>query len=154
MEIFEKPIGRFVKDISSVPKYERRNSHIGRAVNENFRIAQPLEGFAELREMGFGGVFEIDRDMDVLNPEGLKARALIRQGIFDSMGRQVDHVPVARVPHALQLRFCGLPTRQNRIRDRQDVEDPFEGRPRKVKGRVARNECREVARRGFQSRAH
>lgn len=78
MEIFEKPIGRFVKDISSVPKYERRNSHIGRAVNENFCIAQPLEGFAELREMGLGRVFEIDRDVGVLNPEGLKARAFIR----------------------------------------------------------------------------
>ena len=71
---------------------ESRDPVIGDAVHMHRDILQLLHDGAELPEVLFGRVLEIDRDVDVLHAEPADARSLVGQRLLVRVEREIDDV--------------------------------------------------------------
>ena len=112
----------FAQYISAISKEKSGDAHVRCAMNEHGFVTQVCHRSTELCEVFFGRVSKIDRDVCVLDSERLEGCAFIGQRILRVVWSEVDHVVNACVLDVLKLPFCGLPTREDRVADRQEVE--------------------------------
>lgn len=85
-----------------------RDAVIGDAMHMHGRIGRGGEGGAELREIRLGGVFEIDGDVDVAQPQRGTACGLVGQGFFMGVQPEIDDMGDTQGGQAGELRFRGL----------------------------------------------
>ena len=108
-EIAGQRLGRLVQDVAAVTEDEGRNTHVGRAMYEYGLRAHVLHRIAELQEIFFSRLLEIDGDVNVFDSQGIQKFSFVGQCILGVMGSEVDYMQIPRLLDAPDCASVGCP---------------------------------------------